>query len=49
MNLPIEITASLNLPPGSIETAAELAGVTLDKSLLRKMEDDLRKQNKVSE
>jgi len=42
LNIPIEIT-SLNLPPGSIATAAEQVGVSIDKALLKKMEDDLRK------
>jgi len=49
LNLPIEITASLNLPPGSIEFAAEQTGVTLDRSLLLKMEEDLIRQNHATE
>ena len=48
LNIPIEIT-SLNLPPGSIESAAEQVGLSIDKNMLQKMEEELRKQNKVSE
>ena len=42
INLPVEITAQLNLPPGSIESAAEQAGVDIDKSLLKRMEEEIR-------
>ena len=37
------------MPPGSIESAAEQVGVAIDRTLLQKMEEELRKQNKVSE
>jgi hypothetical protein len=49
INLPVEITAQLNLPPGSIESAAEQAGVDIDKSLLKRMEEEIRKQNQAKE
>lgn len=50
MNLPTEqLTAQLNLPPGIIYSAAEQAGITLDEASLKKMEEDLRRQNVIKE
>jgi hypothetical protein len=35
----------VNLPPGSIESAAEQVGVSIDSKVLDDMEMDLRRQN----
>lgn len=35
----------MNLPPGSIEQAAEQVGVQIDQTLLDSMETELRRQN----
>jgi len=35
----------VNLPPGSIEYAAEQVGLSIDPKLLSAMELDLRRQN----
>lgn len=49
MSVPSEIAKQVNLPPGSIETAAEQVGVQIDRDLLKSMEDDLRRQNLAKE
>ncbi len=45
INLPTETLTQLNLPPGIIYSAATQVGVSLDNAFLKKMEDELKRQN----